>query len=277
MPASLLAHLIPRIASPEPAATQALAYILNSDPAVSGAFIGTLGPTGVVFDVGSIAPEERHADGIPDMTIRDTESRVRLLCELKFWAGLTRAQPMGYLQQLPATAPSALLFIVPFTRTGAVWDELKGRCIGENAEFVDGAKTRGIRWARVAGRTLALTTWKATLDVLARAAESTGRRDIEQDIVQLRGLADHMRRGVHVPRVRKTKGHAFWIHIDGYNQDDGDDCGFIYETAYGKWAADDVLVSYLPALEGMFAGSSSEAMRTIRNEVRRKAELERGG
>ena len=273
---SLLAHLIPRIAAPEPAATESLVYILNSDPAVSTALVDALRPTGVAFDVGSAVAEERHADGsIPDVTIRDSAGGVRLLCELKFWAGLTRAQPMGYLRQLPANAPSALLFIVPFTRTGPVWDDLKSRCIDAHVELADEAKAHGVRWARVDGRVLALTTWKVLLGDLARAAKAAGRRDIEQDIVQLRGLTDHMRQGVHVPKVHKTKGHAFWIHIDGYDQENGDDCGFIYENVHGKWIADDVLMSHLPELEGMVAGSSTEAMRTIRNEVRRKAELER--
>ena len=167
---------------------------------------------------------------------------------------------------------AALLFIVPFTRTGPVWDDLKSRCTDARAELADEAKAHGVRWARVDGRVLALTTWKVLLGALACAAESAGRRDIEQDIVQLRGLTDHMRQGVHVPKVHKTKGHAFWIHIDGYDQENGDDCGFIYETVHGKWIADDVLMGHLPELEGMVAGSS-----TIRNEVRRKAELERTG
>ena len=79
---TLLAHLLPRVTASEPAATQALAYILNAAPDIGKAFMPVVHQTGFApFDVGRIAAEERHGDGIPDLTIRDAGGVVRVLVE----------------------------------------------------------------------------------------------------------------------------------------------------------------------------------------------------
>ena len=127
---TLLAHLIPRLpVQSEPIATQALTYVLNAAPDIAKAFMSVVHQTGFEpFERGRIAAEERHGDGIPDLTIWDTAGVVRVLVENKFWAGLTETQPVGYLDQLPSDAPAALLFVVPHTRLHIVWAELKKRC-----------------------------------------------------------------------------------------------------------------------------------------------------
>ena len=82
---TLLAHLIPRFpVQSEPIATQALAYVLNAAPDVAKAFMSVMHQTGFEpFERGRIAAEERHGDGIPDLTIRDTAGVVRVLVENK--------------------------------------------------------------------------------------------------------------------------------------------------------------------------------------------------
>ena len=85
---TLLAHLIPRVTSSEPAATQALAYVLNAAPAIREEFVTLVSQTGLgTFKPGRISAEERHGEGIPDLTIRDTSGVIRVLVENKFWAG----------------------------------------------------------------------------------------------------------------------------------------------------------------------------------------------
>ena len=71
---TLLAHLIPRFAAQsEPIATQALTYVLNAAPDIAKAFMSVVHQTGFEpFERGRIAAEERHGDGIPDLTIWDT-------------------------------------------------------------------------------------------------------------------------------------------------------------------------------------------------------------
>ena len=97
---SLLGYLVPRIASngEEPAATQALAYLLNASTDIATAFVDVVGRTGIpAFTPGRIVAEEKHGNNYPDVTIRDTDGVVRILVENKFWAGLTDAQPLATL------------------------------------------------------------------------------------------------------------------------------------------------------------------------------------
>ena len=198
---TLLAHLIPRFAAQsEPIATQALTYVLNAAPDIAKAFMSVVHQTGFEpFERGRIAAEERHGDGIPDLTIWDTAGVVRVLVENKFWAGLTETQPVGYLDQLPPDAPAALLFVVPHTRLHIVWAELKGRCATKKIDLTDEAKTDDISWSRTGNRILAITSWKHVLAQLQQAASAGGHEAIEQDIIQLRGLTDQQNTAEFLP------------------------------------------------------------------------------
>ena len=198
---TLLAYLIPRVVTQrEPAATQALAYILNSAPEIAKAFVSVVHQTGLApFELGRIAAEEQHGDSIPDLTIRDTVGAVRVLVENKFWAGLTDAQPVGYLDQLASDAPVALLFVVPHTRLHSVWAELRDRCANKKIDLTDGTKTDDIAWSRSGNRILAITSWKHVLAQLQQAAYEGGHDEIERDILQLRGLTDLMNTAEFLP------------------------------------------------------------------------------
>ena len=189
---TLLAHLIPRVVTKrEPVATQALAYVLNAAPDIAKAFVSVVHQTGFApFELGRIAAEERHSDGIPELTVRDTAGAVRVVVENKFWAGLTATQPVGYLDQLPSDVPAVLLFVVPHARLYSVWAELKERCATRKINLTDGAKTDDITWSRSGNRILAITSWKHLLTQLQQAASAGGHDEIEQDIIQLRGLTD---------------------------------------------------------------------------------------
>ena len=182
---SLLAHLVPHLGAVEPAATQALAYLLRPDEA-AGAFLQLLDPAGVApFHPLCITPEEHHDSGRPDLTIRDQEGRIRILVENKFWASLTDRQPVAYLKQLPEDLVSALLFIVPSQRLPALWNELRRLCEESDIPLENESSQGFLRWTRSGRRTLAITSWTHVLDTLARACETEA---YQCDIVQLRGL-----------------------------------------------------------------------------------------
>ena len=199
---SLLGYLIPRIASTgvEPAATLALGYLLNASTDVAQAFVDVVGRTGVAtFTPGRITVEEQHGDHFPDLTIRDADGVVRMLVENKFWAGLTDAQPVAYLEALPEETSSVLVFIVPHQRMYGLWSELSDRC-GRNAvELGSESSTDAITWARAGHRILAITSWKHVLGTLEQAAAGRGHSGLRQDIVQLRGLTDQMNAGEFLP------------------------------------------------------------------------------
>jgi len=177
------------VTAAEPAATRALAYILNSAPEIATAFADVLGQIGAMaFEPGRIDAEERHGDRVPDLTVRDAEGAVRALVENKFWAGLTAAQPVSYMEQLPSNA--LLAFIVPHTRMHSIWAELRDRCAKSKIEIDSETRSNVGIAARSGTRTLAITSWKHVLERLRQAAVSARHSMIEQDIVQLRGLTD---------------------------------------------------------------------------------------
>ena len=192
---SLLGYLIPRIASSgeEPAATQALAYLLNASPDIAQAFVGVVGRTGIAtFTPGRIAAEEHHGNHCPDLTIRDTDGMVRVLIENKFWAGLTDAQPVAYLDVLPDGVSAGLVFIVPHQRMYGLWGELRERCRRDAVELASESTADTFTWAQNGHRTLAITSWEYVLERLHRVAATSGNATLAQDIAQLQGLTDQM-------------------------------------------------------------------------------------
>ena len=190
---SVLAHVVLGGSLPsEPAATKALAFILNSYPDIARAFIGLLRVAKVEFEPGRIKAELRHEDGQPDLTIYDSNGDVRSFVENKFWAGLTEAQPVSYLNDLPNDPPSSLVFIVPEQRLSTVWNELKVRCDQAKLDWIDAPSRGPVTWARVGGQTMLITSWKHVLDVLLDAARFGGHEGTSHDILQLQGLTSRM-------------------------------------------------------------------------------------
>lgn len=188
---SVLAHVVDGgTLQNEPAATQALAYILESCPDAARAFAGLLRTADIEFDPGRVEAEEALEDSRPDMTIRDSDGHVRMFVENKFWAPLTEAQPMTYLGDLPGDLPSALVFIVPEQRVSTVWHELMERCRQEGLEWADASDNGSVKSARVGRKAMMIVSWKAVLERLLDAARSSGHDTVKNDILQLQGLTD---------------------------------------------------------------------------------------
>ncbi len=82
---SVLAHVVLGGAlQNEPAATQALAYILNSEPDIARTFVGMLRDADIEFEPGRIEAELEHEEAQPDLTIYDSEGSARVFVENKF-------------------------------------------------------------------------------------------------------------------------------------------------------------------------------------------------
>ena len=190
---SVLAHVVLGGAlQNEPAATQALAYILRASPDIAQAFVRMLRDTGIEFKPGRIEAELEHEESQPDLTIHDSEGRARVFVENKFWAGLTDAQPVAYLGHLPEDPPSALMFIVPEQRVATVWSDLKERCEKESLEWTDALGASAAMRARIGCKTVSVASWRYVLDRLLDAARAGGHDTIGHDIRQLQGLAGRM-------------------------------------------------------------------------------------
>ena len=198
---SVLAHVVVGGAiQNEPAATQALAYILSSSPGIARAFVGILRESNIEFDPGRIEAElVQEEDSRPDLTIYDRDGHVRVFIENKFWAPLTEAQPVSYLGSLPEDPPSALVFIVPEQRVSAVWQELKKRCCDAHLDWTDPSGTGSVKCARVGCKAMAVASWEYVLERLLDAARSERHDTVRDDILQLQGLASRMNLEAFLP------------------------------------------------------------------------------
>ena len=197
---SVLAHVV--LGGPqqsEPAATRALAYILDRSPDAARAFVGMLRDANIEFEPGRIEAERAHEDGQPDLTIHDKDGRVRIFVENKFWAPLTDAQPVSYLASLPEDPPCALVFVVPEQRAATVWDELKERCGDAELEWVDAPGEFTVMRARVGCKTILVASWEYVLERLLDAARSESHDTVRDDILQLQGLASSINSEAFLP------------------------------------------------------------------------------
>ena len=177
----------------EPEATQWLACLLGASTGIARAFVHVVSRTGIAsFAPGRIEAEERHGRHAPDLTIRDKSEVIRLFVENKFWAQLTDAQPVAYLDALPDDTPAALLFIVPHQRIYGIWIELKRRCSRQRIALVNENSNDAVTWACSGRRTLAITSWGYVLQTLQRAA-ALGGSALQPDIARLRRVTDRMR------------------------------------------------------------------------------------
>ena len=180
----------------EPVATQALAHIMKQRE-IAEKFLALLhDQAGIQFGYGSIHPEMKHGDSIPDLTIKDQDGNVRVLVENKFWAGLTDAQPIQYLEALPEDLNSALLFIVPKARMTTVWHELKKRCDEKGFEHESHKENTNTYSCNIGSKFMLVTNWENVFEILLSAAESGGHVTVHHDILQLQYLTeqeDHSR------------------------------------------------------------------------------------
>ena len=174
---SVLAEVIPRLTNQrEPAATQALHYILDASSEIARRFVDLL--EGGPFEIGRIGCEWGET--------------LRMFVENKFGAPLTPNQPVAYLEELPDHPASVLAFIAPENRIDSLWDELKRLCASKGFDLAEQSQTADRRRIRVDKRTMLITSWRRVLDALQKVASEGGRSAIEQDIVQLRGLTERM-------------------------------------------------------------------------------------
>lgn len=192
----LLAKISPMFTGrTEDVAVEALGHILNSSESARGALSEVLRISGA--EVGKIAEVETQVtiedDARPDLAAYNEDGSGCVLIEAKFWAGLTKNQPLTYLRHLlrePKT--SALLFVAPHARQESVWAELKQRIaksdigisfkVERNHEALVSDPAGGESW-------MILASWTSLLDSMATKVSDAGDLQTKADIEQLRGLA----------------------------------------------------------------------------------------
>lgn len=197
---SVLAHVVHGVQQPEPAATQALTYILKSNPVLTRSMVDILRSANIEFEPGRVDAELVFEESQPDITIFDEHGRLRMFIENKFWAGLTEAQPVSYLEKLAADPPSALVFVVPEERVPTVWSELKQRCDDKELEWNQALNGNKKKYhASVNGKTVMVVSWKTVLTGLWDIARMEGLESAKHDITQLQGLVNSVNMGAFLP------------------------------------------------------------------------------
>ncbi|MEW6269193.1 MAG: hypothetical protein AB1689_07850 [Thermodesulfobacteriota bacterium] len=190
---TLFEHIVARRLSHEyeNVATEALAFIVSEEPKARDALVDLLRAAQPSLS-GSLmfSAQKLLADARPDLAGTTASGEILVLIENKFWAGLTEAQPVAYLQHI-GPAGTLLAFVAPDLRVATLWDELTRRMKGA-VDFEILAPPAGFeRLATTSlGPRLALMTWGKLLRALDLAVAGSSAR--ASDLAQLRGLCDRV-------------------------------------------------------------------------------------
>ena len=224
MSRSLLAQLSwwfhPRM---EEVAVEALAYILNRYPASRGGLnelvrraVPDLPLSHETFETEAVDLQRRR----PDVLQKGEDGEERLFIEAKFYAGLTRNQPVRYLERLPAEGVTALMFLAPSRRVEELWPKLLRRLDDSGMPYSDvGSRCVQIRGT---GKHLFITDWMTLLDSMGGRLEGSAPGLAE--LGQLRGLVrfaedreEKARRPgkLLVERVTKIGRTSGWLDTKG--------------------------------------------------------------
>lgn len=193
---SLLAHLYSRIrGSQEDVATIALQYLLSQSNELNQAFTHLISlsiektiDTDLQYVCQAVGEEKER----PDMAGIDKAGKEVILCEMKFYAGLTKNQPLGYLERLKNKGGTGLVFVCPFSREISLWTKLKELCSQCQVEKVND------RCIRVDGISMAILSWTEILELLRKVASASA-MEFLADIQQLEGYCAQMDSDAFIP------------------------------------------------------------------------------
>ncbi len=189
---SLLAEMALRfVEQREVLATTCLGYILSTSATAGETLRTWLGDRGVSIPAGLAYRTEvvdAEHEGRPDV-VASASGKRHLILEGKFWAALTDAQPVGYLQSLEEGG--CLLVVTPEKRLVTIGGELVRRCRQAQLSMSDeGALIRG-GVSQVADRWwLGTVSWRILLGRLEASLAERGDVGKAADVEQLAGLAD---------------------------------------------------------------------------------------
>lgn len=122
----------------------------------------------------------------PDITAHNAENQEVLIMETKFWAPMTKNQPLGYLERLGKN--TALVFICPGMRLQNVYDECLRRI--NNADLPNNPVESNYLVAFDDNRFLLVISWDDILKAVRKNLEKTGKVELISDIDQIIGFCE---------------------------------------------------------------------------------------
>ncbi|MDE2766955.1 MAG: hypothetical protein OXI70_02560 [Chloroflexota bacterium] len=180
----------------EDAATEALRFILSRSDSARAALSGILGYSGDSLPIASFSTQLTTAGARPDMVCLDDHEHVLAFVESKFWASLTRRQPVDYWEALPDDRTATLLFLAPAARIAhidndSLWGELVKRMHDAGHTLGPVNQGKGLVKAKSTDgkHRLMLTSWEVLLDRLGEAAKKDEDVQASFEVAELRGLA----------------------------------------------------------------------------------------
>ena len=217
MAESLLAHLYTRIkGSQEDVATLALHFIIASSEKLNAAYNKLLGDIlgiDLDYDINYTCQSVGKDSERPDMSGTDKNGKEVLLCEMKFYAGLTPNQPNAYLDRLIKENGKGLVFVCPKNRQITLWSKVRDLCEEQGRSLAD---EDGYR-VTVDGVRMALVTWSEIIETLRRVASVEAYESLS-DIDQLAGFCDMMDRNAFIPFSSEELGPETPRREDRYYQ-----------------------------------------------------------
>ena len=203
MAQSLLAHLYSHIRGPqEDVATLSLQYIISQSEELRKVFNRLLGSrlhqnlSGIVKYSCQATGENKER---PDISGKDMTGNEIILCEAKFYAGLTENQPLAYLERLREENGKGLIFICPKARVTNLWSKVCLLCKESELQIVDEY------CVMVDGIAMAIITWDEILSELERVA-ITSVPEMRSDINQLAGYCKEMDMEAFIPFTSEELG-----------------------------------------------------------------------
>jgi len=180
--------------SPEDLATEGLGYLLRHSVAAE-AFVehlnaqaGTTLSSSLTFRTQEKAED---GDGQPDMRGIAGDGATQLLVESKFWAGLTKNQPNGYLRELINVSGGVLLFLVPHPRRPYLWPKIRDEAASEFEVRETNTPESSFVLQFHDETTLLLQSWKDMLNgVETKVQVEDGLHDLLEDVHQVQSLCD---------------------------------------------------------------------------------------
>lgn len=213
MGSSLLAHLYSRIrGSQEDVATLALQYILTQSERLNSAFtklaeyrLGIVLPEKLIYTCQESGENKER----PDMSGRDNNGNEIILCEMKFYAGLTSNQPLGYIDRLKEENGKGLVFICPSVRTINLWNKISNICAQRETKQINNGCicTDGIH--------ITILTWAEVIEVLHSTAASVA-PELIADIQQLKGFCDLIDSEAFIPFTSQDLSAGCAVMMDRY-------------------------------------------------------------
>ena len=197
MTSTLLAYLYPRIkGSQEDVATFSLAYVLEQSTVLNESFT-------------KLIQEKLHSEirdkviyrcqdsdkefGRPDIT-GYVNGQLRIICEAKFYAGLTVNQPVSYLKRLTDCEDAGLVFICPKQRIISLWDKLRGLASGAGY-IIEDIDECCVNCGKIR---MAIVSWNVIMEELILTASEQDPQRLS-DLNQLQGFCERIESEAFVP------------------------------------------------------------------------------